>query len=608
MTQTQPAPPELPKHEALQVSSAIELLSLARRLKKKEAEWDKAALSHKKIALIGSCNLHFLAEALRPFLLADGFFPQFYEGGVRSYPESLINLHSDLIKFQPDIVIAVNTWRDIRSYPALLASAEEVTEMAQAFLDEQYGFWNQFHRSCPAMAFQSNLVLPPRHLLGQLEANVPYGRDAMLRRINELSVISRPSFLFYTDFDSIAADYGKQRWFDESAWFLNKQPFAMDALPAVAAALSSQIAAAFGVSRKCLVLDLDNTLWGGIIGDDGVDGINLDPNNALGEAFLDFQHTVKAFQERGILLAVCSKNDESIARSAFLNHPNMVLRLEDFAAFIANWQPKYKNLLTIARQLNISPDALVFFDDNPAEREAVRMALPMVSVVEVPEDPALYSRALFRGNYFEPAQLSKEDLQRTESLRADSQRTQLQQTALDYGGYLEALEMKADFAAVSEAEIPRFTQLINKTNQFNFRTKRYNESEIIEWAAADDVRLYRVTMEDRFSRYGLIAALIVRLNTETKSAFLDSWVMSCRVFQRELETETLNRLIMALKKEGIETLKAEYLPTPKNALIAELLPTLGFTITNESDSGTGYELNLSSFAPIPTKIRCNNQG
>jgi FkbH-like protein len=608
MNRSQTSPPELPKREALQASSAVELLSLARKLQKNEAKWDKAALSHKKIALIGSCNLHFLAEALRPFLLADGFVPEFYEGGVRSYPESLINPHSDLVKFQPDIVISVNTWRDIRSFPALLASADEVTALAQAYLDEQYGFWNQFHRSCPAMVLQSNLVLPPRHLLGQLEANVPYGRDAMLRRINALGVLSRPSFLFYTDFDSFAADYGKQRWFDESAWFLNKQPFAMDALPVAAAALSSQIAAAFGVSRKCLVVDLDNTLWGGIIGDDGLDGINLDPNNALGEAFLDFQHTLKAFRERGILLAVCSKNEENIARSAFQHHPNMVLQLEDFAVFIANWQPKFENLLTIAHQLNINPDALVFFDDNPAEREAVRMALPMVSVVEVPEDPALYSRALFQGNFFEPAQLSKEDLQRTESLRADSQRTQLQQTTLDYDDYLEALEMKASFAAVSEAEIPRFTQLINKTNQFNFRTMRYNESMIIDWATATDVRLYRVTMEDRFSRYGLIAALIVRLNSEEKSAFLDSWVMSCRVFQRELEAETLNKLVSALQGEGIETLKAEYIPTPKNGLIAELLPTLGFAITGKSDSGTAYELDLSSFSPIPTKIRSDSQG
>ena len=271
--------------------------------------------------------------------------------------------------------------------------------------------------------------------------------------------------------------------------------------------------------------------------------------------------------------------------------------------FIANWQPKFENLQTIAHQLNINPDALVFFDDNPAEREAVRMALPMVSVVDVPEDPALYSRALFRGNYFEPAQLSQEDLQRTESLRADSQRTQLQQTSMDYGAYLEALEMKADFAPVKEAELPRFTQLINKTNQFNFRTRRYSESEIANWASAQDMRLYRVTMEDKFSRYGLIAALIVRLNLDQKQGFLDSWVMSCRVFQRELEAESLNRLVQELQLEGIETLEAEYLPTAKNALIADLLPTLGFSETEKTDSRTAYSLDISQFTPIPTKIQ-----
>ncbi len=571
------------------------------RLGKKLAKMQKALQPEEqksiplKIAVLGTCNTQFFSLALRPFLVAAGILPIFYEGGYDTLSAEVLDPASTLYAFQPDALIAIVTARDVHEYPALLAAPQQIQTLAEKTVHDQIQFWQAFHQHSQATVFLTNYVIPNRHILSGLEANLPSSKDRFLRKLNDLMMEKKPAFVHLLDFDAAAADLGKDSWFDESAWLISKQPFAIQALPAAVKPVARLLAASVGILRKCLVVDLDNTLWGGIIGDDGMDGINLDPNDALGEAFLDFQETVKAYRERGILLAVCSKNEHEIAMEPFLKHPNMRLKADDFAVFKANWDDKPANLRAIAAALNIGLDALVFFDDNPAERLHVMQMLPMVEVIDVPEDPALYSRALLKADCFNWLQLSPEDLSRTESFQAEHKRDEALAAAPDYDSYLRSLEMKAEIGFINPNEIARFSQLVNKTNQFNLRTQRYAESQISDWQKDANMLLIRAQLEDRFSRYGLIAAMILRINRTNQSAFLDTWVMSCRVFRRDLESEMMNWVIDSLKGLGITTLSAEYIPTAKNGLIQSLLPDLGFETKEKTAKGTAFALKIDQY-------------
>jgi FkbH-like protein len=323
------------------------------------------------------------------------------------------------------------------------------------------------------------------------------------------------------------------------------------------------------------VLDLDNTLWGGVIGDDGIEGINIDPNNAIGEAFLAFQGFVKTLKDRGVILAVCSKNEDNAAREPFEKLKNMILKIDDIACFAANWNDKASNIKHIAAKLNIGTDSLVFFDDNPAERQLVRQFLPEVEVIEVPSDPALYVRALNEAMCFEWAQLSSEDILRSDTYIKDIKRSELEQTAGDYDTYLRSLEMKARIINVSNTELARFTQLINKSNQYNLRTKRYTEAAITAMMKnVDEYALICIDFEDKFGNYGIISSIIMQRIKDI--AFIDTWVMSCRVLKRGIENVVLEAMYNAASIWGSEWIVGEYLPTKKNKLVANLYSELGF--------------------------------
>ena len=339
-----------------------------------------------------------------------------------------------------------------------------------------------------------------------------------------------------------------------------------------------------GLAKKCLVLDLDNTLWGGVIGDDGLGGIRLGQGDGEGEAFLAFQRYAKTLKDRGIILAVCSKNTEAIAKEVFQKHPEMVLRLDDISCFVANWNDKAANLRGIARALNIGLSSLVFADDNPAERALVRQFVPEVAVPELPHDPADYIQAIERHRYFQITSLGREDLQRAEYYRANAERQQALGGSENVEQFLESLQMVARIAPVDEVSLERTAQLINKSNQFNLTTRRRTAAEVM--ALLDDPAWFTcaVSLRDRFGDNGLVSVLLAKV--EDDALVIDTWLMSCRVLKRDVEAMLYNHLCRWALQRGVRRIRGQYIPTAKNGIVKDHYASLGFVQSGEAADGT----------------------
>jgi FkbH-like protein len=366
------------------------------------------------------------------------------------------------------------------------------------------------------------------------------------------------------------------------------------------------VAAQRGLSKKCLVFDLDNTLWGGVIGDDGLEGIILGEGSAVGESHLALQRYAKKLKDRGVILAVCSKNDPEIAENAFRNHPEMLLNRSDISAFVANWNDKAENLKAIATQLNIGLDSIVFVDDNPVERARIRQSLPTVAVPELPEDVAHYARCLAEAGYFEAVVFTTEDRDRTEQYAANAERESLLKLSASLDDFLRNLQMSVTYGPFSAPNLVRVTQLFNKTNQFNTTNKRYSAEEIAQFAAAGETLTLQFRLVDKYGDNGLVSAMILRPDPVHVEIFeIDNWVMSCRVFGRALEIEAMNIAVEEARSRGSEVIRAAYVPTPKNAVIKNLYSSLGFTALNDrllGDGDTCWLLDLSKYVARPTHI------
>jgi FkbH-like protein len=573
--------------------SGNELFKLIRRFKKIEPDYNqqhKTDLQTKKIAILGSFSTQFLTDTMKLYLYNMGISPIFYEAEYDSIASDILDQDSNLYQFQPDILIILTHHKDIKTFPSMFCDDKEIDHWDQSYLSYYDNLWKTASQlSCQIL--QSNFVIPVHRSIGNQELMYPFSVSASLMRLNHKLLMHKPSNVTFIDMDYLASCFGKWEWFDDVNYFMSKQGFSFEALGLVSHYIARLISTIFGKIKKCLVLDLDNTLWGGVIGDDGLDGIILDPNNAVGEAYLFFQNYVKQLKDRGVILAVCSKNETDIAQSVFKKHPEMKLKLDDIACFIANWNDKASNLKLIAKQLNIGLDSLVFFDDNPAEREIVKRFLPDVEVIDVPDDPALYVKALLNSKAFEWHQLSKEDLFRTDYYIANKQRIVLEQT-LDYDSYLNSLEMKGTIDIVSKMELPRVAQLIAKSNQFNLRTKRYSEARLMDMMTHNKYLLIYVRLSDKFGDYGVISCIILKKMND--QAFIDTWIMSCRVLKRSIENAVLNYICLNALKWGCTCVIGEYLPTPKNALVKNHYQNLGFNkISNDTEQGDRYILELS---------------
>ena len=401
--------------------------------------------------------------------------------------------------------------------------------------------------------------------------------------------------VYLTDINSLYFSYGAKQVFDEKIYYTAKMPIAVEMLPYLAEKVLSLVQALSGKFKKCVICDLDNTLWGGVIGDDGIDKIEIG-ELGLGMAFTALQRWLLELKNRGIILAVCSKNEEAAAKEPFLKHPDMILRLEDISVFVANWQDKASNIRQIQAALNIGMDSLVFLDDNPFERNAVKSLIPEITVPELPDDPALYLGFLQEQNLFETASYSEEDSDRTKQYQAEMGRKQLEQQFGSYDEYLESLEMIAEAKPFDSFHFPRIAQLTQRSTQFNLRTVRYSEAEI-EAISKDDkyITLY-FTLKDKFGDHGLISVVI--LEKQASSLFIHEWLMSCRVLKRGMEEFIVDKIIKVASENGYGTVTGEYIKTPKNAMVEKIYENMGFSQTDDGK----YTVETSAYIPHTTYI------
>jgi len=555
-----------------------ELLTHAARFERIESEFAKkfgGGRKPLKLSILASLSAQHLCSCLKLFLYAEGLAPAIHLGGYDAIASGTLQQNAEIWKVGPDATLLLPSTEDIKAWPRMFATAAEVDEWARRQSEIYLTIWDVIAKRLPGCrVYHALFVQPLERPLGNLERLYPFSRSNCLRALNDRLVAQRPKHVHLIDLDSLAGLAGRQLWFDETGYFLTKQPISLRELPFVSAYLARLIACGRGNTKKCLVLDLDNTLWGGVVGDDGVDGIRIDPSDPVGEAYVHFQKYLLALKERGVLLAVCSKNDEAIARSPFLAKSEMPLKLSDFAAFQANWDDKVTNLRRIADGLNIGVDSLVFFDDNPAERTIVDEYEQSVLTINVPADPALYVRALDLSFAFEWEQLTEEDIARSETYAKDRERQQLESQFTDYDAYLRSLQMKAWIESASSEGLARIAQLFGKTNQFNTRTQRYSESIIAQLGSAPDSWVIQVRFADRFSSYGIVASAVLKLRGN--AVFIDNWIMSCRVFERGLEYAMFEAMIYYAKKNGADRIVGEFIPTAKNVYVKGLFERLGF--------------------------------
>ena len=439
----------------------------------------------------------------------------------------------------------------------------------------------------------NNADHPGYRSLGNLEGSAAWSRLGLIRRFNVLLPERIPDGATVFDLEWLASEYGVRRWSEPRWWYLSKNPFAPEATGVVAHAGASLIAGIRGRQRKCLVLDMDNTLWGGVAADDGFEGIRIG-DGPEGEAFEQFQRYLQALKGRGVILCVCSKNNEEIAREVFGKRTEMVLSLDDFAMFVANWNDKAANIRHIAGSLNIGLDAVVFVDDNVGERALVRRELPSVCVPEMPADPSEYRRVIDQALLFETVRVSEEDRIRADSYRQNAGRQLAEAKATDLESFLKDLSMVSEWGLVGDEHVPRVAQLINKSNQFHLTTRRYTESQVKEFTESKKCRCVYFKLRDRFGECGLISVVIVRDVAGEHGAVgeIDTWVMSCRVLCRGMERFVLTAIAQVARSRGWSRLRGRFIATKKNKLVEGLYRDLGFRELEACEGESLWELAL----------------
>jgi FkbH-like protein len=587
----------------LEALSAEEILMKRRSLRRELAA--QPELRPLRIAVLGGTTTNALVEILDLFLLSSGFAATFHQSDYGRFYEDAVHDPQALIDFRPDLVYVHTSSHNVTPLPPGTA-AEAVPACLDAELSRFRAIWDSIDHKIGCTVIQNNFEVPPYALLGNMDATAHGGYTRFLARLNEAfaeEACRRPKLLIQ-DIHSISAHVGLANWYDWERYFAYKVLLKPAANIAVARSLQALIGAIYGKTRKVLVLDLDNTLWGGVIGDDGVDKIKIGRETPVAEAYTAFQQYCLGLRDRGILLAVCSKNNEDVAKSGF-EHPSSTIKLADISCFKANWQPKHENIEQIAKELNLGVDSFVFIDDNPAERTIVKAQLPSVAVPEVGSEVARFAAIIDAGRYFEPASLSKEDLERAALYASNAQRSAQQSQFANYGEYLDSLEMTAEIAPFKPIYLERIAQLTNKTNQWNLTTRRYSLADIERFAASPDyIGLYGILV-DRFGDNGLISILLGHKRGEVVD--LDLWLMSCRVLKRDMELAMLDAVAQRAIALGANTLQGTYLPTAKNSMVADHYEKLGFSpapVAEGLPEGTTcWTLDLTGYTNRNTHIK-----
>jgi len=537
----------------------------------------------KRVAILGGSTTAEVKDMMELFLLQGGIRPVFYESEYNRYYEDLMFPNPALEEFAPDVIYLHTSSVNVTKFPSMQESDADVEELLSSELGRFQTIWDQvaIRYKCPVI--QNNFELPHYRCLGNLDGYEIHGRSRFINELNRRfsEEARRRQNLYMNDINYLAAWFGLERWYDKLFWYSYKYAMSYEAIPLLADSVVSIIRAIFGKTKKCLVLDLDNTLWGGVIGDDGLNGIQIGKETPEAEAFTEFQQYVRSLKERGIILAVCSKNDDVNAREGF-SHPDSILKFDDFAAFRANWEPKHENIRNIAATLNIGMDSLVFADDNPVEREIVRSQEPDVAVPELGKNVAKYIDILDKTGYFETVSLSSDDLQRSSFYADNSIRHALQSTFVNYDDFLRSLEMKAEIKSFTPLYLDRITQLINKTNQFNVTTRRYTQSAIENVSGNGSYITLYGRLLDKFGDNGLISVMIGEVRRS--EIHLDLWLMSCRVLKRGMEEAMFDQLVTIAQAQNITSIYGYYYPTAKNGMVSGLFQHMGFTEIGRTES------------------------
>ncbi len=547
-----------------------------------------------RLGLLGWSTLALAADAIMGSAPRFGLVIDVVEGDFGSPLQQALNPASRINAAGCDMLLLCPDARALGLAAPAGSAAEAEARVADA-LAQVAQITEGVRPHVGAAILVETLVAPLEPIFGNWDAASGLAPLALAEAFNRaLAGWAREQGVILIDAARAAASVGLARWHDPRQWHSAKLAVSPDAAPLHGDLVVRTIAALRGRAKKCLVLDLDNTLWGGVIGDDGVDGIALGQGDARGEAHVAVQQMALDLRARGVILAVCSKNEDEAARLPFREHPDMLLKEHHIAVFQANWQDKASNLRAIAAALNIGVDALVFLDDNPAERAQVRAELPMVAVPEVGSDAALYPRLVLSAGYFELLSLSEEDRSRADLYQKNAERAALAATASDMDGFLRSLEMTCTIAPVDRISRPRVAQLINKSNQFNLTTRRYTEAEVAALEADASVHAIQVRLADRFGDNGLISVIIARRAADAWA--IDTWLMSCRVLERRIEQAVLAHLVAAARADGAAALTGLYIPSAKNMMVADHYAKLGFAPDGSDGATTCWRLDLAGWS------------
>ena len=550
---------------------------------KKELLSQNTKFLEKKIAVLGGSTTNDIVLMLDLFLLNYGIKAEFYESEYNQYYQDAMFDPEELKEFKPDLIFIHTSNRNIRNYPEIQDTAEVVNAKFEECLGEFTAMWDHLEETYHCPIIQNNFEMPVFRYLGNADFTDFHGYVNFINRLNMgfAEYAGSHNNFYIHDINYLSATYGLDKWSDPFYWHMYKYAVCVPAIPEFAFSLSHIIKAIYGKNKKAFVLDLDNTLWGGIVGDDGPENLEIGMETSYGQAYTEFQSYIKHHKDMGILLNVSSKNEEENALAG-LNHPDGVLKPEDFILIKANWEPKSLNTATIAKELNIGEDSLVFVDDNPAEREIIKTQIPAVAVPAV-STVDQYIKEIDKQGYFEVLHLSKDDLSRNSMYKANIQRAETMKAFADYGEYLKSLEMKAVIKAFEPVYMSRIAQLTNKSNQFNLTTKRYSQGEIEE-AAADASRVtFYGKLEDKFGDNGVVTVAIGHV--EEKVCHMELWLMSCRVLKRDMELALLDEVVRKCQELSVEEIRGYYYPTAKNAMVKEFYGTLGFDKISEDAEG-----------------------
>jgi FkbH-like protein len=554
-----------------------------------------------RLALLGGYSLYPFRELLEHLCEVEGVALEWWQGDFDNYISEIMDEGSGLYAFAPQVVFLMPSEHRCRSTGQLTDSREVQQAEANRVVQELLELSGQVHSKTRAEVILTNFALPPRHDLGAYRSRT-LGSDWTFRKWVNLELgLTAPSYLHICDLEFLSSRLGGIQSRDERGWFESKQPGSPMLLLELAREATHLIQSLKRAAKKVLVMDLDNTLWGGVVADDGLEGIELGDTSPRGEAFKAFQKAIVALQQRGVLLAICSKNDHARAAEVFEKHPEMVLRLKDIVSFKANWEPKSDNIRQIAAELNLGLDSFVFVDDNPAEIDIVRQFVPEVTTLLLGPDPSEYAAQLQDCRLFERQNITGEDTVRTSQYRSNIQRKELEGSVTDMDSYLASLEMEAAITEFTPTDVPRFAQLINKSNQFNLTTRRRTEADLVTLMREPDYLAFSVRLKDRFGDHGLISIVIAKQTDTTLE--IDTWLMSCRVLKRQVEDEVLNELACLAQARKCTSLKGVYLPTLKNEMVRDFYLRMGFNLTTENEIAREFELPLKLFKPLPTKIQ-----